>query len=185
MTFDEFMNIMYMLKLLYEIDRERFFHIVDWNTFCFSSNEDYYFDAQYETALEISDSLFAYTAGEYYDRRGISITVFSDPLIEDYFRLAGEYGEASGVCEERNPYFQAAEEEMQRNFNFSYSLDWVLKGYAQPKRKYQSRFALFAYEDGYVDIYGMAIGLLRMYRFFQENVQELKETLAGKEALAA
>ena len=35
MTFDEFMNIMYMLKLLYEIDRERFFHIVDWNTFCF------------------------------------------------------------------------------------------------------------------------------------------------------
>ena len=157
MTFDDLINIVYMLKLLCEINKELFFQIVDWNSMCFLYNDDYYFDTQYEMALEISDRLFRYTDCLYSERRGICINVF----------------------------FQAAKEEMRRNFNFSYSLDWELRGYAKPKREYQSRLVLIAYIDEYVDVYGVAIGLLRIYRFFQEKVQELNEKLAEKEAVAA
>lgn len=123
MTFDDLINIVYMLKLLCEINKELFFQIVDWNSMCFLYNDDYYFDTQYEMALEISDRLFRYTDCLYSERRGICINVYSDPLVEEYFRLAGEYGEANGVSEEENPYFQMAENEMRKNFNFSYSLD--------------------------------------------------------------
>lgn len=184
MNFEEFINIVYLLKLLYEVDRQIFECTVDLEALKLNAGE-YYFDDFYETAYEICGSLFEYTRGDYYDRRGISITVFSDPLIEEYFRLAGEYGKAKGIAEAENPYFAQADEEMRRNFNFSYSMDWILKGYAEPKRPYQSRFALLIYEDGYVDICGVAVGLLRMYRFFKENVQELTELLNGKEEQAA
>ena len=74
---------------------------------------------------------------------------------------------------------------MRRSFDFSYSLDWVLKGHTEPKRPYQSRFALFIDEYEYVDICGVAIGLLQMYKFFRETVQELKELLSRKEGVAA
>lgn len=185
MNFEEFINIVYLLKLLYETDIGIFQRTVDLNDMRFVPDEGYYYDSFYETAYEISESLFEYTRGDYYDRHGISITVFSDPLIEEYFRLAGEYGKANGIAEAENPYFAQADEEMRRNFNFSYSMDWILKGYAEAKRPYQSRFALLIYEDGYVDICGVAVGLLRMYRFFKENVQEITEMLAGKEEQAA
>ena len=79
-----------MLKLLCEINKELFFQIVDWNSMCFLYNDDYYFDTQYEMALEISDRLFRYTDCLYSERRGICINVYSDPLVEEYFRLAGE-----------------------------------------------------------------------------------------------
>lgn len=184
MNFEEFMNIVYLLKLLYEVDRQIFERTVDLESLKLDGGE-YYFDGFYETAYEISESLFEYTHSDYYGRRGISITVFSGPLIEEYFRLAGEYGKAKGIAEAENPYFAQADEEMRRHFNFSYSMDWILKGYAEPKRPYQSRFALLIYEDGYVDICGVAVGLLRMYRFFKENVQELAELLNGKEEQAA
>lgn len=185
MNFEEFINIVYLLKLLYETDLGIFQRTVDLNDMHFVPNEGYYYDSFYETAYGISESLFEYTHSDYYDRRGISITVFSDPLIEEYFRLAGEYGKANGIAEAENPYFAQAEEEMRRHFNFSYSMDWILKGYAAPKRPYQSRFALLIYEDGYVDICGVAVGLLRMYRFFKEGVQEMTVMLAGKEEQAA
>jgi len=183
MNFEEFMNIVYLLKLLYEVDRQLFERTVDLECLKLDAGE-YYFDDFYETAYEICGSLFEYTRGDYYDRHGISITVFSDPLIEEYFRLAGEYGKANGIAEAENPFFQAANEEMRRNFNFSYSLDWILKGYAEPKRPHQSRFALLSYEDGYVDICGVAVGLLRIYQFFKETIQELKELLSRKEECA-
>ena len=74
---------------------------------------------------------------------------------------------------------------MRRNFNFSYSLTWALKGYAEPKRPYQSRFALFVDEYEYVDICGIAVGLLRIYQFFKESVPEMAELLSRKEECAA
>ncbi len=185
MNFEEFLNIIYLLKLLYEVEPKVFRKTVDLGDMCFEQDDGYYYDSLYEMALEISDSLFAYAWSEYYDRRGMSITVFSDPLIEEYYRLAGEYGKAKGIAEADNLYFTQAEEEMRRNFNFSYSMDWLLKGYAEPKRPYQSRFALFIYEDGYVDICGVTVGLVRTYQFFRENVQEMREMLSRKEETAA
>ncbi len=92
MNFEEFMNIIYLLKLLYEVEPDIFRETVNLGDLHFASDDGYYYDSIYETALEIADSLFAYVRNEYYDRRGINITVFSDPLIEEYFRLAGEYG---------------------------------------------------------------------------------------------
>lgn len=74
---------------------------------------------------------------------------------------------------------------MRRNFNFSYSLDWVLKGYTKPVRDYQSRFALIVYEYDYVDICGVAIGLLRMYQFFRDGVERLQKACGKEEVLAA
>ena len=185
MNFEEFMNIIYLLKLLYEVEPDIFRETVNLGDLHFASDDGYYYDSIYETALEIADSLFAYVRNEYYDRRGINITVFSDPLIEEYFRLAGEYGKANGMAEAENPFFQAAKEEMRRNFNFSYSLTWALKGYAEPKRPYQSRFALFVDEYEYVDICGIAVGLLRIYQFFKESVPEMAELLSRKEECAA
>lgn len=185
MNFEEFMNIIYLLKLLYEVEPDIFRETVNLGDLHFASDDGYYYDSIYETALEIADSLFAYVRNEYYDRRGINITVFSDPLVEEYFCLAGEYGKANGVSKARNPYFEKADEEMRRSFDFSYSLDWVLKGHTEPKRPYQSRFALFIDEYEYVDICGVAIGLLQMYQFFRETVQELKELLSRKERVAA
>ena len=182
MNFEEFMNIIYLLKLLYEVEPDIFRETVNLGDLHFASDDGYYYDSIYETALEIADSLFAYVRNEYYDRRGINITVFSDPLIEEYFRLAGEYGKANGIAEAENPFFQAANEEMRRNFNFSYSLDWILKGYAEPKRPHQSRFALLSYEDGYVDICGVAVGLLRIYQFFKETIQEVHVLRARRAA---
>ena len=112
MNFEELMNIIYLLKLLYEVEPDIFRETVNLGDLHFASDDGYYYDSIYETALEISDSLFAYVRNEFYDRRGINITVFSDPLIEEYFRLAGEYGKANGMAEAENPFFQAAKEEM-------------------------------------------------------------------------
>lgn len=184
MNFEEFMNNVYLLKLLYEVDRQLFERTVDLEFLKLDAGE-YYYDIFCEICCEISDSLFGYTRSDYYDQHGISITVFSDPLMEEYFCLAGEYGKTNGIPEARNPYFEKANEEMRRNFDFSYSMDWVLKGHTEPKRPYQSRFALFIDEYEYVDICGVAVGLLQMYQFFRETVQELKELLSRKEGVAA
>ena len=181
MNFEEFMNIVYMLKLLYEVDQDIFSVTVDLRDLHFNPEDGYYYDCLYETMIEICENLFEYVDGEYYEMRGLNITIYSDPIIEEYFRLAGEYGEKNGIAEDKNPFFEEAEEEMRRNFNFSYSLDWVLKGHAKPEREYQSRFALLSYEYDYVDLCGMVIGLLRMCKFFREGVQTLQEMLEQKE----
>ena len=59
MNFEEFINIVYLLKLLYETDLGIFQRTVDLNDMHFVPDEGYYYDSFYETAYEISESLFA------------------------------------------------------------------------------------------------------------------------------
>lgn len=106
MNFDEWMNIVYLLKLLYEADHALFCAAVDLSALHLDPEDSYYYDGFYEFAFEICNNLFLYTEGDYYESRGLSITVYSDPMVEDYFELAGRYGEMRGIPEEENPFLR-------------------------------------------------------------------------------
>ena len=182
MYFDEVMNLVYLLKMYYDVNKENFKMIMPFGDI----SNDWYYDNYYDICLSISDSLFEYTQNFYYEKKGLSVVVLSDKAVEEFYILAGKFGKLNGINDNENPYFKEAEEEMSKSFYFSFNLGWVLKGYAAPKRKCHSRFALIIdeYGDG-VDVCGIAIGLLKMYRFFHEKRDELLNLLSQKEAVVS
>lgn len=167
--FDEILNTVYIAKRLYdkgkyEVVTENFFDVLG-------------YDAYYESMYGLIENIFAYHNCWYYERRGVELRVLSDPVIVDFYTLAGEYGRIHKIPDENNPYIKEAEQEAGRQLNFSYCLDWELMGHTEPKRPYHSRISIFLYTDDWVDPGWLACGLVEMYEWFSNACVRLREAL--------
>ncbi|MCM1194219.1 MAG: hypothetical protein NC548_58765 [Lachnospiraceae bacterium] len=171
--FEEIFNTIYIAKKLYDIGR---YDLVTQNFY-----DMVCLDAYYENMYSLIPELFAYYRSSYNEYRGMEIHVLSDPVIVDFYTLAGEYGRKHKIADEVNPYIKEAEQEVRRQLNFSYCLDWRLKGYTNPKRPFHSRLALFVYQDEWVDLGCLAYGLIEIYEWFSDACAHLKEILHEKE----
>lgn len=190
--FNEMLNLIYLAKQLKDIGM---FHLIeDYQDYSLADDGELYYDIFYETAYQVVyGDLFDDTRPNYYESREFEIIVYRDTVISDYYRLAGEYARKNNQNDDTNPYIKAAEKEVNSNLNFSYNIDWLLKVYTDPKRVHRSRLALFLYTYDYIDLMGVAIGMVRIYKFFKDKCEELRTILGEiteqqdvqKEAIAA
>ncbi len=167
--FDEIFNMVYIAKKLFDIGRYDLVTQNFYDVLCY--------DSYYENMYSLIPELFVYYRSSYSERRGMEIHVLSDPVIVDFYTLAGEYGRKHKIADGVNPYIKEAEQEVRRQLNFSYCLDWLLKGYTNPKRPFHSRLALFIYQDDWVDLGCIAYGLIEIYEWFSDACVRLKEIL--------
>lgn len=134
-------------------------------------------DAYFENMYRLIPELFEYSYSRYSEYRGIEFVVLSDPVIVDFYTLAGEYGRKHNIPDETNPYISEAEEQARSHLGFSYCLDWRLKGHTEPKRPFHSRLALFIYQDDWVDLGCLAYGLIELYEWFSDSCAQLRKIL--------
>ena len=163
----ELFNVVYIAKKLHDIGK---YELV---TSSFYDSLDY--DVYYENVYNLIPNLFEYGYSNYYERRGIELHVLSDPVIVDFYIMAGRYGKRNNISDKDNPHIQEAEKEVQDNLMISHCLDWKLMGYTEPKRGYHSRLALFiSYECDCLDIGCLAYRLIEIYEWFANKCAELK-----------
>ncbi len=177
--FDEIFNSIYIAKKLYDMDKH---DLVKDNFY-----NEIGFDTYYENMLCLIENLFNYHRCQYSDIRGFELHIMSDSVIEEFYKLAGEYGRRNNISDERNYYFKEAEVQVQMQLDFSYCIDWKLMGHTEPKRKYHSRLAVFVYHDDWVDLGCLAYALIEIYEWFSDACVNLREILnnTGKEVKAA
>ena len=164
--FEELFNTVYIAKKLHDIGR---YDLVTEN---FSDTLDY--DMYYANMYSLIQNLFEHHSCRRYDERGFEIHILSDPVIVDFYVLAGKYGKRSGIPDEENPYIVAAEQEAHENLFFSYCLNWKLMGHTEPKRPYHSRLGLIIYYDDEVNPGVLAYNLIELHEWFGEKCGELR-----------
>ena len=174
--FNEILNTVYIAKRLYdmgkyEVVEESFYDVLE-------------YDAYYENMYRLIEGIFEYHDSRYYERHGVEIHILSDPVIVDFYTLAGEYGKIHRIPDEDNPYIQEAEKEAGRLLNFSYCFDWKLMGHTEPKRPYNSRLGIFLYPDEWVDPGWVAYGLVEIYEWFSGACIRLRDALHTDKAVA-
>ena len=174
--FDEIINTIYIAKKLHDIGK---YDLV---------NENFYdvlcYDAYFENMCGLIPSLFEHFHSRYSERQGMELHVMSDPVIVDFYKLAGEYGRERNISDEANPYISEAEEQARSWLSFSYCLDWKLIGYTEPKRPFQSRLVLFIYQDDWTDLGCLAYGLIEIREWFSDACARLKAALHKDEPAA-
>lgn len=167
--FEEIFNTVYIAKKLYDMDR---YDLVAGNFF-----DVLCLDAYYENMYGLIQELFSHCRCRYSEYQGIELYVLSDSVIVDFYTLAGKYGRKYEISDDMNPYIREAEEQVRRKLGFSYSLDWRLMGYTEPKRPFRSRLALFIYQDDWVDLGCLAYGLIEIYEWFSDACDRLRDML--------
>jgi hypothetical protein len=169
-------DMLYIAKWLYnmgkyELVKQNFFDVLD-------------YDVYYENLYGLIGDIFERHYCKYSEGRNVELHVSSDPVMADFYILAGEYGQRVGIPDYMNPYIIAAEEKARRLFSFSYCLDWSLKGYTKPNREFHSRLGLLLYQDDYIDLSQLVYGLVGLYSWFAEQ-RDLLKNLLSEEAIAA
>lgn len=177
--FDEIFNTVYIAKKLYDMDRYEL--VKD------SFYDEISFDTYYESMLCLLENLFEYHRCRYSERNCYELHIMSDPVIEEFYKLASEYGKRNNIPDENNYYINEAEQQVRIQLDFSYCVDWRLMGHTEPKRKYHSRLAVFIYQDDWVDLGCLAYALIEIYEWFSDTCVSLQEILnnVGKEVKAA
>ena len=179
--FGEFLNVVYIAKTLHNMGR---YELVKKS---FSDRMDY--DFYYGDMYDLIENLFEHHDCNYRERYNMEYHVLSDPVIVDFYILAGEYGRRNNIPDEINPYIKEAEKQANVHLNFSYCLDWKLVGHTKPRRPFHSRLGLFLYQDDYVNLGFLAYRLVELYDWFSRQCVELNILLygrvTGKEAIAA
>lgn len=180
--FEEIFNTVYIAKKLYDIGK------YDLVKGCFYDTIEY--DTYYENMFYLLENLFEHQYGHFSDRRAIELRVMSDPVIVDFYQLAGEYGKRHHVADENNFYIKEAEKMINDNLNCTYSVECKMMWYTDQKRKSHTRLGLFIYQDDWVDLGGLAYALIEVYEWFSDKCADLRKLLsdeefAGKEAIAA
>ncbi len=166
---DEILNTVYIAKKLYDMDR---YYLVKENFFDYLCYETYY-----ESMYGLIPSLFEHCEIKYYEDRNLELLVLSDPVIVEFYKLAGEYGKRNNIPDHENLYISEAERQVRLQLDFSYCLDWKLMGYTEPKRKFHSRLGLFISQDDWVDLGCLAYGLIEIYEWFSDSCVDLKKIL--------
>ena len=82
--FDEIFNVVYIAKKLYDMDR--------YDLVKASFYDEISLDTHYENMLCLIENLFNFHRCQYSDIRGVDLHIMSDPVIEEFYILAGEYG---------------------------------------------------------------------------------------------
>jgi hypothetical protein len=175
--FSEIVSIVYIAKRLFDMGR---YELVE-NSF-FSAID---YDVYYENMYSLIGNIFEKHNCICSERRYAEYHILSDPVIADFYILAGEYGRHNGIPDEANPYILAAKQQARLQLNFSYCLDWSLVGHTKPRRKFHSRLRLEIPQDDYVDLGTLAHRLIELYDWFSKKCAELNNLLAGEEAMAA
>jgi hypothetical protein len=179
-SFDETLNTIYIAKRLYDLGR---YELVET-----SFSDAFHYDFYYENMYGLIDNLYAYHDCRYFENRYVELHILSDPVIVDFYILAGEYGKQNGVPDKQNPYLQEAQQQARKQLSFFYCLDWMLIGHTEPKRPFHSRLGLFISQEDYIDVGFLALRLIELYGWFSEQCVALKNLLADnsrKEAIAA
>ena len=169
--FCELFNTVYIAKKLYDMGK---YKLVT-ESFYDSLDYDVYFNNMYG----LIENLFEYHYDRYHENRCLELHVLSDPVIVDFYKLAGEYGRVHNITDDENPFIKEAERQIQRRLGFSYCLDWILMGHTEPKRPYHSRLGLLISQEDYVDLGCLAYGLIEIYEWFAGTCVELRNTLNG------
>jgi len=167
--FNELFNVVYIAKKLHDMGK---YDLIKQNLY---DTLDY--DTYYECMYNLLGDLFAYHHDRYSESRGIEFHILSDPVIVDFYVLAGKYGKRNGIPDDMNPYIKAAIKQAENCLNFSYCLDWMLVGHTEPKRPFHSRLGLFIYQDDYVDLGCLCYSLIEMYDWFSQHCIKLSNVL--------
>jgi hypothetical protein len=167
--FSEIFNIIYIAKKLFDLGKydlvtESFFDVLDYDTY-------------YEGALELIQNLFEYHHCGYYDTKNLELHVISDPVIVDFYTLAGEYGKLFNLADDANPFINNAKDEVSRQLSFSYCLDWMVMGHTEPKRPFHSRIGLFISHDDFLDAGCLAYALVEICEWYSEGCDILRKKL--------
>ena len=164
--FDELFNIIYIAKKLHDMGR---YELV---TKSFSDKIDY--DMYYYNMYGLIENLFEHYDCRFYEYRGIDLNIISDPVIVDFFILAGKYGKLNNISDENNPYIEAAHKETDKILDISHELGWMLMGHTEPVRPFHSRLGLFiSYDCGCLDLGVLAYRLIELYEWFSIKYAEL------------
>lgn len=164
--FHEIFNVVYIAKKLcdmgkHELVAESFHDSLDYDTY-------------YENMYSLLENLFGYGYCRYSECRNLEVHILSDPVIVDFFILAGKYGKRNNIPDENNPYIKAAEREAGECLNISHCLDWKLKGHTEPKRPYHSKLGLFISQDcGCLDLGVLVYRLIELYEWFADQCAAL------------
>ena len=167
--FNEILNIVYIAKKLHELGR---YELVKRNFYDSLSQ-----DAYYENMYSLISELFEYHYCRYYEDKNLELHVISDPVITDFYVLAGGYGKLRNIPDEDNPYIEAVEKTVHDKLNFSYCLDWMVMGHPNPKRPYHSRIGLFISQDDWVDLGLLAYRLIEIYEWYFDKRLELRHIM--------
>ena len=167
--FRELLNIVYIVKKLYDMGK---YNLVSEN---FVDSLDY--DVYYENIYVLIENLFEHHHARYYEYKSLELHVLSDPIIIDFYKLAGEYGRIHNITDDANPFIKEADRQVNTRLGFSYCLDWMLMGHTEPKRPYHSRLGLLISQEDYVDLGCLAYGLLEIYEWFSDTCVELRDIL--------
>jgi len=164
--FCELFNIVYIAKKLYDMGKYKLV------TESFFDSLDY--DVYYENMYGLIENLFEHHNARCYEHKCLEVHVLSDPVIVDFYKLAGEYGRIHNITDDANPFIKEAERQVQRQLGFSYCLDWMLMGHTEPKRQYHSRLGLLISQEDYVDLGCLAYGLIEIYEWFADTCVEIE-----------
>ena len=165
---------------------KRFFDIGQYSDLTCSIDDEFVFDSWIQMMWNGIASVFPIHKDRFYEKYCSSLYVFSSDEVENYFINAGIFGELLGLNEDKNPFIQKAHNYARRCFNFSYAVDWQLYGYTKPKRPYQSRLAIIAYEDsGDVPHSCILAGLLDMRQWIAMKNKELSKKIERIKLLKA
>ena len=167
--FNELFNVVYIAKKLHDMGR------YDLVKSGFFDSLDY--DMYYESMYTLIHSIFEYHDCRCCEKQCIDVHILSDPVIVDFYVLAGQYGRLNNILDDDNPYIKAAKQETRNNLDFSYCLDWKLMGHTEPKRPFHSRLGLFISYDDYVDLGVLAYRLIELYEWFADKCDELNNIL--------
>lgn len=173
-AFNEIFNTIYIAKKLYDM---RKYELVA-KSFFDSLDYEMYYENMYGLILNI----FEHHDCRYYENRGFELHILSDPVIVDFYILAGKFGRRNNIPDKDNPYIKTAHKETNDNLNISHELDWKLIGHTEPKRPFHSRLGLFiSYDCGCLDLGVLAYRLIEVYEWFADSCVELCNIL-GEEA---
>ena len=133
-------------------------------------------DYVYEVAENSLDQFFADTREYYDEEKDLSIHVFFDPIITDFWALCDEYERRLGLKQEENRF----REEMTRALSsaleipdYSYNAIW----YTDTKRKNGCRLVLLCYCE-FCGYHFLPVALSEAYDAFVYHTKQIKEALA-------
>jgi len=173
--FDETVNTITLAKELYDIGR---YDIVEKNFY-----DVICYDTYYENIISMIESIFEIYYERYNEFTEEYCMIFIDRVISDYYCIAWEYGKKHKIPYDKNPYTTAAEKEVAKWLNFSYSLGWKLLGYTKSEAKAKkSRLIVYTCACEFCEHDHLAYGLLMIYKWFYDKCVEFR---SKKEEIAA
>lgn len=175
--FRELLDMVYIAKTLHDMGK---FELV---TKSFGDTLEY--DNYYNDIYDLIGNLFEHIDVKHYEHRNLELNVLSDNVIVDFYTLAGEYGKLNGVSDSDNGYIKSAQDEVNIQLDICHCLDWILAAHTEPKRPFHSRLGLIISHDcGCLDRGVLALRLIEIHKWFEEQCNELREKIAAFKPLS-